>query len=75
MHRDLKLDNIMIKTKEAPYKIKLIDLGLSKEIIRITNSNLGTPETMAPEVQNERYTFSADIYSLGVIMKQILISL
>ena len=33
---------------------------------------IGTEEFMAPEVKNGKYTFKADIYSLGLSIIQIL---
>ena len=55
MHRDLKPQNIMIKflnKEKTEYLVKLADYGFSKSLENknLTNSYLGTPFTMAPEV-------------------------
>ena len=76
IHRDLKLGNILItytdetKTK---FKPKLCDYGFSKELDNnTTNTKLGTPQTMAPEVlANQPYDCEADLWSIGVIIYQL----
>ena len=82
VHRDLKLKNIMIKyinnnndnNNELNFIPKLCDFGFSKVLDEdITKTKLGTPSTMAPEIMmNKNYTNKCDIWSLGVIMYQIL---
>ena len=57
-HRDLKLENILIKNDDIEhkkYKIKLSDYGCSKRLIslsQICNTHAGTNEYMAPEILN-----------------------
>ena len=82
VHRDLKLKNIMIKynkkeelsNNKINFVPKLCDFGFSKVLEDdITKTKLGTPSTMAPEIMmNKTYTNKCDIWSLGVIMYQIL---
>jgi serine/threonine protein kinase len=53
IHRDLKLENIMIVDK----KCKIIDLGLSKKLeseSKVMVTNVGTDYTKAPEVKGWR---------------------
>ena len=79
IHRDLKLGNILItytdesKTKFIP---KLCDYGFSKELKdkegEVTETHLGTPATMAPEImRNQPYNSKADLWSVGVLMYQL----
>ena len=72
VHRDLKLENILVKyTDKSKKKFipKLCDFGFSKEIEFGQNTVLGTPYTMAPEViKKEEYGPKADLWSLGVII-------
>ena len=79
IHRDLKLKNIMIKyDKKIPligFIIKLSDFGFSKVLNEenITNTNLGTPSTKAPEIMfGNEYNAKADLWSVGVIIYQLL---
>jgi len=76
IHRDLKLGNVLItytdekKTKFIP---KLCDYGFSKELNKTTTeTHLGTPATMAPEImKNKKYDSKVDLWSVGVIIYQL----
>ena len=82
VHRDLKPDNIFLAHKPGgPPKIKLIDFGISKfstnvnaEKLTQTGSVMGTPADMAPEQARGSADLDhrADIYSMGVIMYEML---
>lgn len=79
IHRDLKLRNIMVKydenlKDEINFECKLSDFGFSKVMEDdITRTKLGTPATMAPEImQNKHYTNKADLWSVGIIIYQLL---
>ncbi|KAL9963714.1 hypothetical protein ACROYT_G027248 [Oculina patagonica] len=66
IHRDLKLDNILISRHEH---IKLADLGLANFNYRITGTVCGTILYMAPEVhEGKTYCNKVDMYSFGLIM-------
>jgi len=70
IHRDLKLENVLIKTKDNKNIIKLGDFGLSKYTHEneLISTNCGTPAYMAPEIQSGKYTTKSDIWSVGVMM-------
>jgi len=74
VHRDLKPSNIMIdKAGDA----KIMDFGLARSIssrgITGTGFIIGTPQYMSPEqVQGEGIDQRSDIYSLGVILYEML---
>jgi serine/threonine protein kinase len=87
IHRDIKPSNVMLtceKTENAlpleAYVPKLTDFGLAKLVIEpIVNSRssliIGTPMYMAPEQLLPHWgpvTFSTDIYSLGVLIVELL---
>jgi serine/threonine protein kinase len=75
IHRNLRLDNILIHNGRNNTFVKIADFGLSKGL-RIGKSNTtdcGTPGYMAPEViSTAKYDTKADIYSLGVILEDLL---
>ena len=79
MHRDLKLENIMVKRDEIKGSRVIpviVDLGLAEYITatKYLYTRCGTPGYVAPEVLKikstdpvQTYTCSCDIFSLGVI--------
>ena len=76
VHRDLKPENIMI---DAEDQIKLIDFGIAGKAgaRRLTFGKLsqiaGTPDYISPEqVKGKRGDGRSDIYSLGVILYEMV---
>ena len=70
VHRDVKLENIMMTSREDDAVPKLIDFGLSKIIgpYEIATEPFGTLGYAAPEVLlKKNYTYSCDCWSIGVI--------
>ena len=70
IHRDLKCDNIFVNGSTG--QICIGDFGLSAER-HATHvvSVLGTPEFMAPELYDEDYTESVDIYAFGMCVLEM----
>ena len=72
VHRDLKLENILIKKKDNGKIIyKLTDYGISKQLLNLTKlqTKAGSSKFMAPEVEKEdKYNQECDLWSLGVII-------
>lgn len=70
MHRDLKLENIVLCDKKSTsLKVKLIDFGLATRIFdgEILTQAVGTNYYVAPEVLRHNYSTKADVWSVGVI--------
>ena len=71
VHRDLKLENVLMVDESENSEVKLVDFGLSKIIGpgEHCNDSFGTLGYAAPEVLNEKpYDCKVDIWGLGVIL-------
>src|SRR5215831_13369169 len=84
IHRDLKPSNILIAPFDGRPVVKVIDFGVAKATgQRLTDATLftgfgavvGTPEYMSPEqaeTNNQDIDTRSDIYSLGVLLYELL---
>ena len=88
LHRDIKPDNIMVAASpEGATLIKIMDFGIAKikesttgfgEGAGATRTGflMGTPDYMSPEqaqgTPGSRLTAATDIYSLGVVLYELL---
>ncbi|XP_054007289.1 mucin-17-like isoform X3 [Hylaeus anthracinus] len=73
IHRDLKCDNIFITGTTG--SVKIGDLGLATLKNRsFAKSVIGTPEFMAPEMYEEHYDESVDVYAFGMCMLEMATS-
>jgi eukaryotic-like serine/threonine-protein kinase len=87
VHRDLKPANLMVVDPETPYeKLKVMDFGLAKLVDSGAGQSMlqrasgtgvdfavGTPGYISPEqVRGEQVDFRCDVYSLGVILYELL---
>jgi eukaryotic-like serine/threonine-protein kinase len=86
VHRDLKPANIMLLNESDQDLVKVLDFGLVKSIAPVTEGEngalspeitqsgtfLGSPQYMAPEQARNVADARSDIYSLGVVMYQML---
>ena len=85
IHRDLKPSNVLVVEQDNKAVPKIIDFGLAKATAqRLTDKTMftelgvmmGTPEYMSPEQADQReqnIDTRTDVYSLGVILYQLLV--
>jgi serine/threonine protein kinase/formylglycine-generating enzyme required for sulfatase activity len=85
IHRDLKPSNVLVTTESGQPMPKVIDFGVAKATQqRLTEHTLhthqgqvvGTPAYMSPEqadLRGEDIDTRTDIYSLGVILYEVLV--
>jgi len=78
IHRDLKPSNILVKDDGS---VRLLDFGISKQLESLdlqvdqtmTGLRMMTPAYASPEqIRGDRVGISTDVYSLGVILYELL---
>lgn len=72
IHRDINCSNIFINGNIGTVKIGDFGLAASVGKSHIAHSILGTPEYMAPELYEEDYTETVDIYSFGMFLLEMV---
>jgi serine/threonine protein kinase len=87
IHRDLKPSNVLVVEQDSKPVPKIIDFGLAKATAqRLTDKTLftelgmmlGTPEYMSPEQADQteqNIDTRTDVYSLGIILYQLLVGM
>ena len=74
LHRDLKPENILLTEEPRKQTVKVTDFGLARFIKpgSISASTAGTPLYMAPEVWSGNYDEKSDIWSIGVMLYELV---
>ena len=71
VHRDIKPENLLFSNKKDYSSLKLIDFGLATQTVKDTKS-VGTPYYMSPELIDGISVPQSDVWSVGVILYQML---
>ena len=80
VHRDIKSENILLKTESINEKkvaiAKLSDLGLGRQIEGVSGAytTCGTAYYVSPEIAagEKKYSYNADIWSLGIVLYELI---
>ncbi len=83
VHRDIKLDNILINKKEdQEHNVKIADFGMAAFMKLKNDKNeliyikCGTPGCVAPEIlKGQGYDTKCDIFSTGSVLFNLLTGL
>jgi serine/threonine protein kinase len=81
VHRDIKSENILLKTDQINDKnvtiAKLSDLGLGRQIEGVSGAytTCGTAYYVCPEIAagEKKYSYNADIWSLGIVLYELIV--
>ncbi|BAQ64007.1 serine/threonine-protein kinase [Geminocystis sp. NIES-3709] len=78
IHRDLKPENILLCVTPQGWNAKISDFGVAKIELEDQNVNpstmgdTGSPAYMAPEQFYGKYSYSSDLYAVGIILYELL---
>lgn len=77
IHRDFKTSNVMLEPSETGGNcVKITDFGLARRLVDARTgakeTAVGTPAYMAPEQLFGRSSTATDIYSLGIVMCEMI---
>ena len=76
MHRDIKIQNILMSDFSQDAKVYIGDFGSAAQLATPDEKarfSIGTPGFIAPEVsEGQAYGLNCDVFSLGCIMHSML---
>ncbi len=78
IHCDIKPENILLSLTADKWIGKVTDFGIAKTVQQSNNDKgesgyTGSPGYMAPERFYGKYSYSCDIYSVGIILYELII--
>ena len=73
LHGDIKTENMFLVRTAAQRRVKLLDFGLARADLGLSEGVDGTPEYLAPErIDGAPASQASDIYALGIVMFEML---
>lgn len=75
VHCDIKPENILLTLQPKGWEARISDFGiarLSQEISNHQSNNTGSPAYMAPERFYGQYSIASDVYSVGILLFELL---
>ncbi len=78
IHCDIKPENILLSLTTDKWVAKVTDFGIAKIVEQSINNRgesgyTGSPAYMAPERFYGKYSYACDIYSMGIILYELII--
>ena len=76
IHRDIKPENILLKLENNSYTAHISDFGIAKlyrDNLKMNMGNTGSPAYMSPEQFYGQYSYSCDLYAVGIILYESIV--
>ncbi|MBD2021624.1 serine/threonine protein kinase, partial [Leptolyngbya sp. FACHB-36] len=75
VHCDVKPENVLLTLQSDGWRAHISDFGiaqLSQDFDQRSGSNTGSPAYMAPERFYGQYSYSSDLYAVGILLFELL---
>jgi len=78
IHCDIKPENILLTLRQGHWRACLSDFGIARTLDEIDRYSLGrgytgSPAYMAPERFYGKYSIASDLYSVGILLYELLV--
>ena len=78
IHRDLKPENILLTVASKGWTAQISDFGIARSIEDLNGEGIGlgdtgSPAYMAPEQFYGQYSYASDLYSIGILLFELVV--
>ena len=75
VHCDIKPENILLNLRSHGWTARISDFGIARlnQEARFRTGNTGSPAYMAPERFYGQYSYASDLYSVGILLYELLV--